>query len=595
MTRRRFTHRRIVSSALGIAALVAVAIIPATGAAAAGRSGPSGQNGTQAPRPLPAHSQRPVCGPPAAGTAMCHAHVVTHAHNPTPLATGSYHYGYTPDELQDAYNLPAPANGQTVAIVDAFDNPNAEADLAKYRVEFNLGPCTTLNGCFKKVNQRGGTAYPKGDTGWGAEIDLDVEMVSAACPTCRIVLVEADSNSFSDLMAAVDQAVAQGATFVSNSYGGNEFPAETGDEYDGHFNRSNVAFTVSSGDEGYGAEYPAASQYVTAVGGTSLSEGGTRGWSETAWSGAGSGCSSYEHKPTWQTDSGCSHRTVADVSAVADPNTGVAVYDSYGSTNDENWYVYGGTSVAAPFIAGAWANAQAGTSESISRSPGTPYANAGGWFDVTSGSNTHHCRDGYLCEAVPGYDGPTGLGTPNGDAGFVGGTSGGGGGTTNQPPTASFTYTCTDLTCTFTDTSTDSDGTVTGWNWHFGTEAESLQQNPKHTFSGAGTYTVSLIAIDNDGASGSTSQKVTVGSSGSTSSITLTATGYKNRGRNTVDLSWTGAAATVDVYRDGGVITTVKGMSYTDNTGDRGSATYTYKVCDAGSTTSCSNTFTVVF
>ncbi len=572
------------------AALIGAALLPAMpgGAAAA----PSA-DGTHRPVPLPAHSQRPVCGPQAAGVARCHAHVVTHPDSAAPLATTSYQSGYRPADLASAYALPSlsgtPGSGPTVAIVDAYDNPNAEADLGAYRAQFGLGACTTANGCFAKVDQRGGTAYPAGDTGWGAEIDLDIQMVSAACPTCRILLVEADSNGFADLMTGVRYAAAH-ASFVSNSYGGREFSGET--SYDSNFAAAGVGFTVSSGDNGYGVEYPAASRNVTAVGGTSLRAAtSARGWSESAWSGAGSGCSSYESKPSWQHDSGCSRRTVADVSAVADPNTGVAVYDSYGSSGGANWFVYGGTSVAAPFVAGAWA--LAGPVGSGTTAAGVPYANPGGWYDVTSGSNTRHCNAGYLCQAVTGYDGPTGLGTPDGTAGFAGsGGGGGGGGGGNAAPTAAFTWGCADLTCSFTDTSSDSDGSIAAWSWSFGDGSTSSLQNPSHGYSGSGSFPVTLTVTDNLGATATVAHTVTV--SAPAGSIALSATGYKVKGRDTVDLSWSGASGGVTVYRDGTAVGTASGTTYTDSTGQRGSATYTYRVCETGTTT-CSNLATVVF
>lgn len=543
------------------------------------------------PAALPAHSVRAVCGTPAAGAARCDAHVITRPDSATPLATSSWQYGYGPGELQSAYQLPtsssaAAGTGATVAIVDAYDNPNAEYDLAAYRQQFGLPPCTSGNGCFAKVNQTGGTSYPTGDTGWGSEIDLDVQMVSAACPNCKIVLVEANSASFADLMTAVDYAAAH-ADYVSNSYGAKEFSSEA--SYDGHFNHPGIGITVSSGDNGYGVQYPAASPYVTAVGGTSLTQTST-GWSETAWSGSGSGCSAVEVKPSWQTDTGCSRRTVADVSAVADPNTGVAVYDSYGSSGGANWYVYGGTSVASPLIAAVWA--LTGSLPTGTTAGQVPYLHAIGWKDVTSGTNSSHCRSGYLCTAGSGYDGPTGLGTPIGASGFGGGTSGTGGGTTNTPPTAAFTASCSGLNCTFTDASSDSDGTVVGWNWAFGDGGSSAAQNPSHAYAAGGTYSVSLTVTDDGGATATTSQQVTV--SQSAAGIVLSATGYKVSGRNTVDLSWTGTAGSATVYRNSGAIATVSGTSYTDRTGQRGPASYTYRVCNAGTST-CSDSVTVTF
>src|SRR5207244_466513 len=246
-----------------------------------------------------------------------------------------------------------------------------------------LPASSSATGSFSKVNQRGGTAPPAANTGWGQEIDLDIEMVSAVCPNCKILLVEADSNSFTDLGAAVNEAIALGATAISNSYGGGEFFGETG--YAGPYNHPGVPITASSGDGGYGVEVPAAYNTVVAVGGTSLTTAANaRGWTETAWNGAGSGCSSQISKRTWQADTACSRRMVADVSAVSDPNTGVAVYDSYGSSGGANWYVFGGTSVAAPIIAAVYAvagNAAAVTYGSF------PYAHTSALWDVTSGTN----------------------------------------------------------------------------------------------------------------------------------------------------------------------------------------------------------------
>ena len=347
-----------------------------------------------------------VCSTAPVGFAHCNAILVT---TRTLAATPG---GYNPADLQSAYKLPSSTNGsgQTVAIVDAYNDPKAESDLGVYRAQFGLPSCTTANGCFRKVNQNGGTTYPRGNTGWAEEISLDLDMVSAICPKCHILLVEATSNSFANLATAVDTAARLGANAISNSYGGSEYSTETSDQ--SHFNHPGIAITASSGDNGYGVEFPAASQYVTAVGGTSLRRASnTRGWSETAWSGAGSGCSAYISKPTWQHDSGCSRRTVADVSAVADPNTGVSVYDTY---NTSGWLVFGGTSVASPIIASVYA--LAGNEATVTYGS-YPYSHTTSLFDVTSGSNGS-CGGSYLCTATGGYDGPTGLGTPNGSGGF---------------------------------------------------------------------------------------------------------------------------------------------------------------------------------
>jgi subtilase family serine protease len=260
-------------------------------------------------------------------------------------------------------------------------------------------------------------SYPKNNQGWALEVSLDLDMVSAICPNCKILLVEATNNQNANLYAAVDTAVSLGATVVSNSYGGKE---TTGDvAANAHFNHG-VPITVSSGDNGYGVEYPAASPYVTAVGGTTLSRSGG-GFTESVWNGAGSGCSKYEAKPSWQTDAGCAKRTVADVSAVADPATGVAVYDSNCSSLNalggkcfSGWGTVGGTSAGAPIVAGVYALAGNGTSLTSAQST---YSSAASLHDVTSGSNGS-CGGSYLCTGGPGYDGPTGNGTPNGLGAF---------------------------------------------------------------------------------------------------------------------------------------------------------------------------------
>lgn len=350
-----------------------------------------------------------VCpGSIAPGFVRCHSWVAVDPSG-SPFA-GTAPSGFVPADLRNAYGITASGSSSTtIAIVDAYDDANAESDLAVYRNQFGLPPCTTANLCFRKVDQAGGTNYPRGDAGWAEEISLDLDMASAMCPGCKILLVEAKSNSFANLLAAVDRAVAMGAHVVSNSYGAGEFSSEA--SYESHFNNSGIAITVSSGDNGYGVEYPAASQYVTAVGGTSLKKNGST-YTETAWSGAGSGCSAYIAKPGWQLDiGGCSRRTVADVSAVSDPNTGVAVYDTF-RLHPGGWLVFGGTSVAAPLIGGVYAVA----ANSVTFGS-YPYAHTSALNDVTSGSNGK-CGGSYLCTAGAGYDGPTGLGTPKGTTAF---------------------------------------------------------------------------------------------------------------------------------------------------------------------------------
>ncbi|MFJ2402456.1 peptidase S8 [Streptomyces xanthochromogenes] len=405
----RFGQRRGGASALlSLLALVTGGLLAAAPSATAQQAGD------------PASNVKPLCASQAAGTMHCLALERTDVKQHRGITAEAAPTGFGPADLQKAYNLPADGgSGQTVAIVDAQDDPNAEQDLATYRSQYGLPACTTANGCFKKVDQNGGTNYPTADSGWAGEISLDVDMVSAVCPQCHILLVEANSANMDDLGAAVNRAVTMGAKFVSNSYGGSEDASDTTADSQ-YFNHPGVAITVSSGDSGYGVEYPAASQYVTAVGGTSLKQdSSTRGWSESVWGtsaggeGAGSGCSAYDPKPSWQKDSGCAKRAVADVSAVADPATGLAVYDSYQANG---WNVYGGTSASSPIIAGVYALAGAPAGGSTPSS--FPYAHTGSLNDVTTGANGS-CSD-YLCKAGAGYDGPTGLGTPNGTAAFTG-------------------------------------------------------------------------------------------------------------------------------------------------------------------------------
>ena len=369
----------------------------------------------------------------SAGQAHCLAHVRTDdaavqaapaparyaeaARAAEPAATLGNGGAYDPYWLQSAYNAPSTTAGagQTVAIVDAYDDPTAEADLAYYRNFFGLPACTTANGCFKKVDQNGGNHFPTADVGWSQEIALDLDMVSAMCRQCKILLVEASTNYMSDLGTAVNTAVRLGANVVSNSYGSGEYSGETGDSA-AYFNHPGVAIVASSGDNGYGVEFPAASATVTAVGGTSLlqaTNSGTRNATETAWSGAGSGCSAFVAKPAWQHDTGCPRRVVADVSAVADPNTGVWVYDTFGTSG---FLIFGGTSVAAPIVGAMYALAQnPGSPDTLAA---YPYTKTGSLNDVTSGSNGS-CTPPYLCTAGSGYDGPTGLGTPNTSSAFT--------------------------------------------------------------------------------------------------------------------------------------------------------------------------------
>lgn len=351
----------------------------------------------------------------------CHARVIVDEKGSP--KSGSAPSGLGPVELHNAYTSQTTVTGrQIIAIVDAYDHPNILSDLNTYSAAFGIpslpacaGPvASSATPCFEKINQNGGHTYPVTNAGWALEIALDVEAAHAMCQNCSILLVEASSNSYANLMAAVDRAITSGAAVVSNSYGSGEFSGETA--YDSHFNKTGVAITFSSGDSGYGVGYPASSRYVTAVGGTTLFLNADKTYAgESAWSGSGSGCSAYESKPSWQTDQGCAKRTIADVSAVADPNTGAAVYDSIRYFGRQGWFKVGGTSLSAPVVAGVYA--LAGGVPSGTMGNALPYAGAANLHDIVSGSNGS-CGGSYLCTAVSGYDGPTGLGTPNGIGAF---------------------------------------------------------------------------------------------------------------------------------------------------------------------------------
>jgi subtilase family serine protease len=315
--------------------------------------------------------------------------------------------GLGPADLQSAYKLTnAHGSGRTVAIVDAFDDPNAESDLATYRQAYGLAACTTQNGCFKKVNQTGGSSYPAKNAGWALEISLDVQWAHAIAPGAHILLVEASSNSFTNLLAAEDYAKPR-AQYVSNSWGGSEFNGETG--YDSHFSQSGVSFFVSAGDAGLPAEYPSASPNVISVGGTTLSFNGSTFTSETGWSSGGGGCSSYENATAAQSSftgyvqAGCAgKRATPDVSLDADPASGVSVYDTTRYQGQSGWFKVGGTSASSPMWAG-----RAAVSGAVVNSAYV-YGNSIAYRDITSGNNGAPCLGGFdLCSGRGSWIGST--------------------------------------------------------------------------------------------------------------------------------------------------------------------------------------------
>lgn len=339
-------------------------------------------------------SHIPVCGPVVAGYARCHSDVVTAGRPDRPLATSSP-TGLSPTAITGAYGFPTGVSagaGKTIAIVDAYDDPNAASDLAVFSNKFNLS-CT---GCLTKVNQTGGTVMPRVDTGWALEISLDVQWAHAIAPGAQILLVEASSNSFTNLMAAEDYARAH-AQYVSNSWGGSEFSGEAG--YDSHFTQSGVSFFVSAGDSGLPAEYPSSSPNVVSVGGTKLTFSGGVLTSATGWSSGGGGCSAYETATTAQSSlpgyaqvNCAGRRATPDVSLDADPASGVAVYDSVKYQGQQGWFTVGGTSASSPMWAAR--SAVAGTVVDSAYVYGSGIT----FRDVTSGNNGAPCLTGFdLC------------------------------------------------------------------------------------------------------------------------------------------------------------------------------------------------------
>ncbi len=461
--------------------VLAAVAIPGLSASAYGQSSPSLRS--------EAHRvERSACGPPQTGQATCAAVEAeapgARAHPPLaeamqrslPNARAGREgclqelpvngcLGLRPQDLHSAYGLPTSApTPQTIALVDAYDDPTAEKDLRHYDEEFGLPPCTSANHCFKKINAEGTKKpLPVVNGGWAVEISLDIEVAHAICQNnCRILLVEAQSACYPDLEAAENRAVTDGASEISNSWYGRE-PLTESDAY----NHPGTVITAAAGDEGFlnwaGKEgtgcdepgvglvnYPASSPHVVAVGGTRLTlNSSSDTWeSETVWNrlrgAGGSGCSTQFAAPPWQrkvphwSSVGCgSKRAVADIAADADPNTGIAVYDSTpNSRGSTGWVETGGTSASAPLIAAAFA--LAGGSGGVEYPAKTLYENAllnpSSLHDVQSGSNAEcqlvgeelcsplqeaaACSGHAICLAGPGYDGPTGVGTPNGLGAF---------------------------------------------------------------------------------------------------------------------------------------------------------------------------------
>ena len=330
----------------------------------------------------------------------------------------------TPASLACVYQLVqqvsgCPINGTTlvptggfgaVAIVDAFDNPNAEQDLQVYSTQFGLPACTKANGCFSQVYARG--SQPQNDPGgWSEEIALDIEMAHAFAPNAKIILVEAKDNSDTELYFAEDVATklvqqAGGGT-ITNSWSGGEYPQELND--DSHFKGQGIVYFASTGDSGSAVGYPAASAFVVAAGGTRINRSKGNFLSEVGWSGSSGGKSVYEPIPAWQAplkNMLGNKRGTPDFSAIADPSTGPAVYDADGNLG---WFQIGGTSVSSPLLAGV-VNGDGYKAKSTTQELTGVYQYARGhyskvWRDETSGSNR-------IGSCLPGWDFVTGIGSP---------------------------------------------------------------------------------------------------------------------------------------------------------------------------------------
>ncbi len=404
---------RILRLLVGALPLVAaLALVPGTGHAQS--ADPPGN---------PVSAER-VCAPKP-GRAACQSLLRTDLPAVKSLAPRALPPGYGPPHIRSAYQLPFGAGrGRTVAIVSAFHYPTAEADLAQYRSTYGLPPCTTANGCFDQVYATG--TQPPVDSGWALESALDIDAVSASCPACNIVLVEAASDTIIDLLNAVTVArtgvpnVSPPAKFISMSWGDGENPVQPVIDPT-YFDFPGIAFVGSSGNTGGVTNWPAVSKFVTGVGGTTLNQipgpipgpqrNRPRNWYESAWSGTGCGCSLFQPKPPWQTDTICpGSRTSADVAALANPGTPFAVYTTTPTpTNDTGWLQVGGTSVAAPLVAGMYA--LAGNPGPNDRPNSYPYANRGAFWDINLGTAG-------TFSATLGYDAPSGVGSPRGVRGF---------------------------------------------------------------------------------------------------------------------------------------------------------------------------------
>ncbi|HEU5362290.1 MAG TPA: S53 family peptidase [Gaiellaceae bacterium] len=486
--------------------------------------------------------------------------MTTDAHG-NPLVSSSP-TGLSPATIKAVYGFPTnttaaplPGSGKTIAIVDAYDDPTAEADLNTFSSKYGLPACTTANGCFKKVDQQGGTSYPQTNSGWALEISLDVQWAHAIAPGARILLVEAASASFTNLLTAEDYAGAQ-AQYVSNSWGGSEFSGES--SYDPHFVRSGVSFFVSAGDSGLPAEYPSASPRVISVGGTSLTFNGDGSLkSETAWSSGGGGCSAYETATSAQAGFGeyakvscAGKRATPDVSLDADPSSGVSVYDSTSYQGQSGWWTVGGTSASSPMWAAAAADAGAVVDSSY------VYGSNIDFRDITQGNNGAVCLTGFdLCSGRGSWLYGSVAPPPAQPSLSI---SGGGQTITAGEPTTSMTVSISktlssDLTVSLSSTS----GTGSFSPASVTISAGKTTSGPfTYTDSSVGTWTLTASATGATGAtSGSTSVTVVSGTL-STMTVGVSAGKVSKKGPNyRVPLTVTAADASTRAPLSGASVT----------------------------------------
>lgn len=393
------------------AVVVGVAVI------VGGNAGPGHRAASSTTRHL-AH----VCGRPAPGQVTCLADVLVQGHTPNgvPDMSSSTPGGMSPAQILSDYGFPTSLQagaGQTVAVVDAYDDPSIQADLQTFSTQYGLPACTTANGCLTKVNERGGSTFPPASSGWALEISLDVQWVHAVAPGARILLVEASTAGLTDLLTAEDYASAH-AAYVSNSWGGPEFNGETA--FDSHFTKPGVSYFVAAGDDGLDPEYPSESPNVISVGGTTLWSTSTGGFErETAWSDGGGGCSAYEKASAVQLafaqygQSGCDgQRATPDVSLDADPASGVSVYDSTPYAGQSGWFVVGGTSAASPM----WAARSADTGLPVNAA--TVYGTTIPFRDITVGNNGAPAKVGYDLATGRGSWGPSASTPPGAPTGL---------------------------------------------------------------------------------------------------------------------------------------------------------------------------------